>query len=98
MHPPVLLEEEGEEHEQAAVVHDPPDVNVALQQHQSASSSLVRARAGLREVMIFKLHFLNKALSCRRQVAQLVSATVYGVTQPRMFGLIRGWGLPQLGL
>ena len=26
----MLLEQEGEEHEQAAVVHDPPDVDVAL--------------------------------------------------------------------
>ena len=26
----MLLEQEGEEHEQASVVHDPPDVDVAL--------------------------------------------------------------------
>ena len=26
----MLLEQEGKEHEQAAVVHDPPDVDVAL--------------------------------------------------------------------
>ncbi len=27
---PVLLEEEGEKHEEATVMHNPPDVNVAL--------------------------------------------------------------------
>ena len=36
---PVLLEQEGEEHEQTAVVHNPPDVNIAL--HTQTSNNRV---------------------------------------------------------
>ena len=36
---PVLLEQEGEEHEQTAVVHNPPDVNIDL--HTQTSNNRV---------------------------------------------------------